>query len=80
MKEVNETDAQTAVAAKIKNFLTTYQALLGPNWQTILTQVSDEMKWFEKRGLMHPALQTVSGQVVTSSQIDPAKRGKDTEK
>lgn len=80
MREVNEVDAQTAVGAKLKNYMTTYMTLLGPNWKQILTQIADEMKWFREKGLVHPALQTVSGQVVTSSQHDPAKRGKDTEK
>lgn len=80
MKEVNEVDAQTATAAKIKNYMATYRQLLGPNWKEILTQIAAEMKWFKENELIHPALQTVSGQVVTSGQIDPAKRGKDTEK
>jgi hypothetical protein len=79
MKEVNEVDAQTAVSAKLKNYMATYQGLLGPNWKNILTQVAAEMKYFKEQGLMHPALQTVSGQVVTAGQSDPAKRGKDTE-
>ena len=79
MREVNEVDAQTAVSAKIKNYLATYQSLLGPNWKQILTQVAGEMEWFKDQGLVHPALQTVSGQVVTAGQNNPAKRGKDTE-
>lgn len=80
MREVNEVDAQTAIGAKIKNYMATYRQLLGPNWKELLTQIAEEMKWFEKNNLVHPALQTVSGQVVTSGQNDPAKRGKDTEK
>ena len=80
MKEVNEVDAQTAIGAKIKNFMATYRQLLGPNWKEILTQIADEMKWFQEQGLVHPALQTVSGQVVTSGQTDPTKKGSDDEK
>lgn len=81
MKEVNEVDAQAAVTAKIKNYMTTYQQLLGPNWKTILVQVSNEMKWFADNNLTHPANVTVSGQVVQATDTsDPAKRGKDEEK
>lgn len=80
MKEVNEVDAQTAIGAKIKNFTATYRQLLGPNWKEILQQISDEMIWFKEQGLIHPALQTVSGQVVTDSQKDPTKKGSDNEK
>lgn len=80
MREVNEVDAQTATGLKLKNYMTTYMALLGPNWKEILTQISDEMKWFDSKGLIHPALQTVSGQVVTSGQTDLTKKGSDKEK
>lgn len=80
MKEVNEVDAQTAVTAKVKNCLTTYRALLGPNWKEILTQVAAEVQWFKDSGLVHPSQQTVSGQVVDGQDNNPAKRGKDTEK
>lgn len=80
MKEVNEVDAQTAVTAKVKNCLTTYRALLGPNWKEILTQVAAEVQWFKDSGLVHPSQQTVSGQVVDGQDKNPAKRGKDTEK
>lgn len=80
MKEVNEVDAQSAVSAKLKNFVTTYRMLLGPNWKELLTQASQEVRWFEENNLSHPALQTVSGQVVTPGQSDPAKKGSDNEK
>lgn len=80
MREVNEVDAQTAIGSKIKNYMTTYQALLGPNWKEILNQISDEMRWFEENNLVHPALQTVSGQVVTSGQTETTKKGSDNEK
>jgi hypothetical protein len=80
MREVNEVDAQTAVSAKLKNYLATYQSLLGPNWRQILTQVASEMEWFKEQGMVHPAMQTVSGQIVETSQSNPAKRGKDEEK
>lgn len=79
MREVNEVDAQTAIGSKIKNYMTTYQALLGPNWKEILTQIAAEMTWFKDNNLVHPALQTVSGQVVTDSQKDPTKKGSDKE-
>lgn len=79
MREVNEVDAQTAIGSKIKNYMTTYQALLGPNWKEILTQIAEEMTWFKDNNLVHPALQTVSGQVVTDSQKDPTKKGSDKE-
>ena len=80
MREVNEVDAQNATAAKIKNYMATYRQLLGPNWKELLTQIANEMQWFKDNGITHPALQTVSGQVVTAGQTDPAKRGKDEEK
>ena len=80
MKEVNEVDAQTAVSAKLKNCVTTYRALLGPHWRTILTQVSEEVKWFTENGLPHPATQTVSGQIAPANNTNNrAARGKDTE-
>lgn len=80
MKEVNEVDAQTATTAKLKNCLTTYRTLLGPNWKELLTQVAAEVQWFEDNDLVHPSQQTVSGQVLTSGQNDPTKKGSDNEK
>jgi len=82
MREVNEADAQTAVTQKLKNFVTTYRQLLGPNWKATLTQVSDEVKWFNEQDLVHPSQQTVSGQVVTQpsqGNTKPATRGSDDE-
>lgn len=81
MREVNEVDAQNAKSTKLKNFLTTYRMLLGPNWQSILSQVSEEVQWFQQNGLIHPSQQTVSGQVVdvNNNGSTPETRGGDKE-
>lgn len=74
MKEVNELDAQNAVAAKLQNCLGTYRALLGPNWKAILEQVATEVKWFSEKGLIHPSQKTNAGKIVTEDETETEQR------
>lgn len=66
MREVNEVDAETARTKKLANMVTTFRDIHGPNWEKILEQAEKEIKWCQDRGIVHPALQTVSGGTVAA--------------
>jgi capsid protein len=69
MPEVNESDAEQAVAAKLKNGTTTYSALLGPDWRQRLASLAEEVN--EIRRLLLPL-----GILETTAGAAPAKEGK----
>lgn len=76
MREVNEVDSETARQKKLGNLMTTYQDMLGPDWEKKLEQSAKEIAWCKERGIAHPALQTVSGGTI--QQPAPNKSDSDT--
>lgn len=64
MREVNEVDAQTALAAKLRNCVTSYRRVLGPGWLKTVSEVAAEADKLKKLGLTHPAHTTEPGAAI----------------
>lgn len=64
MREVNEVDAQTALAAKLRNCVTSYRRVLGPGWLKTISEVAAEADELKKLGLTHPAHTTEPGAAI----------------
>ena len=61
MPEVNELDAQNAIAAALKNGTTDYAELLGPDWRKRLAGLADQVNEIRKLLLPLKVLETASG-------------------
>ena len=64
MKDVDAVKEQNAIALKIKNNTCSLREILGPDWREKLLDISEEIEFCKQNGIPHPALQTVSGQVI----------------
>jgi hypothetical protein len=72
MPEVNETDAQTAVAASLKNGTTDYSQLLGPEWRKKFEALSEQMEVAKSLGLPLSMFETKSGGTADGSTTSGA--------
>ncbi len=64
MREVSETDAQTALAQKFRNGTTSILREVGPGERDkIIAELAEEKRLFDAAGLVHPAEATASGQI-----------------
>jgi len=61
MPAVDEQKEQAALAQKLKNGLTTYRNLLGPDWRSKFRDLAEEQDEARKLGLHLPTMETVSG-------------------
>lgn len=61
MDELDESLHQDAVAKKLKNLTSSYKDELGPDWKEKLLSIRDEIDWFKKNNLPHPAFAMLSG-------------------
>ena len=61
MDELDENSHQDAVEKKIRNMMTSYADELGSDWKDKLMQIKDEIDWFKKNNLPHPAYNMISG-------------------
>ena len=61
MDELDELQHQNAVEKKIKNMVGSFKEELGPDWKEKLTTIKDEIDWFKKNNLPHPAFNMISG-------------------
>jgi capsid protein len=61
MPEVNELDAQNAIAAALKNGTTDYSELLGPDWRKRLQDYSEMCDFIRSVNLPLKVLETASG-------------------
>lgn len=69
MREVNETDAQNALAAKLRNGVTTLHRELGPGeYDAIIAEREREMADYKRLGLIYPGTESVSGSLVTNNE------------
>ncbi len=66
-EEVDALNEQNALTARLRNGATTYREEFGVDWRERIRQVAVEAEEMAKHGLIHPATQTVSGQVSTAS-------------
>ena len=61
MDELDENSHQDAVGKKLANMTGSYAEELGPDWREKLTAIKEEVDWFKKNNLPHPAFQMISG-------------------
>jgi len=69
MPEVDELDAQNAIAAALKNGTTDYSQLLGPDWRKRLEGFSEMVEVIRKLNLPMKILETASGGI----SVNPKK-------
>ncbi len=75
MPEVNEVDAQNAIALALKNGTTDYAALLGPDWRRRLEQLSEMVELIRAKNLPLKILETAAG--APAQDRDEEKAGGD---
>lgn len=75
MPEVNELDAQKAIAQALKNGTTDYSTLLGPDWRKRLTDFAEMVETIRTLELPLAILETASGG--TATQADKTAPNKD---
>lgn len=64
MREVNPVDMQNAYNSGLKNGTIGIDEIIGPDWKEKLRERAAQKRFFEENGLLHPASETVSGQIV----------------
>ena len=79
MPEVNELDAQNAIAAALKNGTTDWSELLGPDWRKRLTALAEQTDFIRKVKLPLSILETASGSPATDPmrEEDAARQAAD---
>ena len=70
-REPDAQKEQSAVQLGLKNFTTSLRRIYGPDWRERADEIAEELNYFRERGIPHPALQTVSGQIV-ENKGDPS--------
>ena len=70
MPEVDELDAQNAIAASLKNGTTDYSALLGPDWKKRLEGLAEQIKVIKALGIPLNILEMKSGGVADNPKKD----------
>lgn len=64
MREVNPVDMQSAYNSGLRNGTMGIDEIVGPDWKEKLRERAAQKKFYEDHGLLHPASETVSGQLV----------------
>ena len=72
MPEVDELDAQNAIAAALKNGTTDYNELLGPDWQARLGELAKQTDFIRTSNLPLKQLETASGGVADNPKKQAA--------
>jgi capsid protein len=70
MPEVDELDAQNAIAMSLKNGTTDYSALLGPDWRKRLEGLSEQIEVIKQLGIPLSILEMKSGGVADNPKKD----------
>lgn len=70
MPEVDELDAQNAIAASLKNGTTDYAALLGPEWRKRLESLAEQLQVIKDLGIPLSMLEMKSGGVAENTKKD----------
>ena len=77
MREVNRVDSANADAAELRNCTTSLRDILGSDWKEKLRDLKEELDYCRELGIPHPALQTVSGQLISASGDATVKQEKE---
>ena len=64
MREVNPVDMQNAYNSGLKNGTIGIDEIVGPDWKDKIRERAEQKKFYESLGMLHPAAETVSGQVI----------------
>lgn len=72
-EDIDQVKEQSAINLKLKNGTSTLRDILGSDWKEKLEQVSEELMYCKEKGIPHPMLQTVSGQIIETSTDDEKK-------
>ena len=65
-REIDAVNEQTAMSARLRNFTGSLAEYYGADWREKLTAIREELDFCRELGIPHPALQTVSGQMIDS--------------
>ena len=63
-REIDAVNEQNAVAARLRNLTGSLAEYYGADWREKLAKIKDELEYCRALGIPHPALQTVSGQMI----------------
>ena len=74
-KDIDDVKEQNAIQLKLKNQTGSYREIYGADWQEKLLQISEEVKFCNEHGLVHPSQTTVSGGIVDMDEVSIAKDG-----
>lgn len=61
MLDADEVSHENAAEKKLRNMTGSYRDELGPDWKEKLLSIKDEIDWFKKNNLPHPAWNQISG-------------------
>ena len=64
-REPDAQKEQAAIAQGLRNFTITLREIDGPDWREKAAMRAEEIELYRKLGIPHPALQSVSGQILT---------------
>ncbi len=70
MREVNRVDTANADGLEMKNCTSSLREKLGADWKERLLLLKEELQFCRDNGIPHPALQTVSGQIIDNNEKD----------
>ena len=76
-KDLDDQKEQSAIKLRLQNQTGSYRDLLGPDWRERLLQISEEVKFCNDHGLVHPSQTTVSGGVVNMDEVSTTKEGEE---
>ena len=63
-REIDAVNEQSAINARLRNLTGSLADYYGADWREKLTAIRDELNFCRELGIPHPALQTVSGQII----------------
>nr|DAE44775.1 MAG TPA: portal protein [Caudoviricetes sp.] len=73
MREVNRVDTANADSVEMRNCTSSLREKLGADWKERLLLLKEELAFCRENGIPHPALQTVSGQIIADSSAQAQK-------
>jgi len=78
MPEVDTAKQQNAIATAIKNGVTDWSQLIGPDWQRHFDALGEQIRYAKEQGIPLSNMETKSGGVVTTEETDKTE-GQDDE-
>lgn len=77
MREVNRVDSANADAAELRNCTRSLREIHGSDWKEWLKDFKEELDFCRALDIPHPALQTVSGQLISAAETAANKDTKE---